>query len=964
MGMTPERLRQIEELFHAALERPADERAALLAEAEPELRHEVESLLARRQENLLLDRRPVAASPQWPENTGTSMLTVGMQLGPYRVEGKLGQGGMGEVYRARDTRLKRDVAVKVLPTTLASDPDRRARFRREAEFLAALNHPHIAAVYGLEEGGDLTALVLELVEGPTLADRLTEGPIPLDEALPIARQIAEALEAAHEKGIIHRDLKPANIKLRLDGTVKVLDFGLAKSLEVVDVGGGLPPPPTVLSPAPTVTGVILGTPSYMSPEQARGKPADKRTDIWAFGCVFYEMLSGRKPFVGESLSDTVAAILKQDPDWRAIPPGTPARIQSLIARCLRKDPVHRLRDIADGRFLIEEASNDPGAVATAATPARPSRIRTPWIAAALLLVTTLYFATRGSTPLPSSSNAISFSVFPPDKAEFSARVGTTLNVPSFAISPDGRALVFSVETPGGRPSLWLRSLDQVDARQLAGTENAQDPFWSPDSSWIGFLADGTLKKTSTVGGAVKIITQIRSDFRGATWGARDTILLASGVEGIASVNAAGVTITPVTVVDTSRHENTHRNPYFLPDGDHFLYSVIGSSNQGGVYVGSLDGKTKKLLLPALTSAIYADPGYLLFVRGDTLFGQSFEKDRLELRGQPFVVAEHVGRSTSFMSAVSASLTGTIAYAGLLAQNGRLVWMDRGGNTLGPLGTPDGDYTDFRLSPDGTRLAASLGDPKTNVVDIWIRDLARGSNSRILSDGAVTAAAVWSPDGNRLAFRSNQTGVIELYERSAAGGGTDRLLLSEQSRRLLPPGGLATDWSTDGRQLLMLAPTLGSSDLWLVPVGTDGKPSELIASPAEEMHGNFSPDGRLVSYTSNESGRFEVYVQTVPRTEKKWSVSTNGGYEPRWRADGREIYYLSEDRKLMAVPVGVGPSFGIPKPLFQTSVRPGITAYRTHYVPSRDGQRFLINVVTDAAASPITVVVNWTTLLKK
>jgi Tol biopolymer transport system component len=584
--------------------------------------------------------------------------------------------------------------------------------------------------------------------------------------------------------------------------------------------------------------------------------------------------------------------------------------------------------------------------------------------AALLLGTTLFFATRPSTT-SSSRGSISFPVFPPDKAEFSARANTTLNVPSFALSPDGQALVFSAATPGARPMLWLRSLNDVDARQLAGTEDAQDPFWSPDGRWIGFFADGTLRKLPAAGGAVQVINQTRNDFRGATWGTRDTILLATGVAGIVSMNAAGGTILPVTVVDTSLLENTHRNPSFLRNGQHFLYSVIGNSDQSGVYVGSLDGKTKRLLLHVLTSAVYAEPGYLLFVDGDKLLGQAFDADRLELKGQSFFVAEHVGRSTSFMSGVSTSLTGTIAYARSSVQNGRLAWIDRRGNPLGSLGTTEGDYPDFRLSPDETRLAASLVDPKTNVVDIWITDLARGSSSRVDSRGAVTAAAVWSPDGARLAFRSNRTGAIGLYERSAAGGGVDRPLLSRDAHPAAPSGLVATDWSPDGRQLIGSAETPGSpSGLWLIPLVNGAKPTKFIASPAHQIHGNFSPDGRLVAYTSNESGRFEIYVETVPRTERKWSVSTNGGYEPRWRADGSEIYYLSEDRTLMAVPVAAGPSFGIPKSLFQTHVHPGVTALRTHYVPSRDGQRFLVNVATNTVASPITVVVNWTALLKK
>jgi eukaryotic-like serine/threonine-protein kinase len=882
-------------------------------------------------------------------------LSAGTLVGVYRIEAKLGEGGMGEVYRARDTRLKRDVAVKVLPSTFAYDFDRRARLRREAELLATLNHPHIAAVYGLEESADLMAVVMELVEGPTLADRLTEGAVTIDEALPIARQIAEALEAAHEKGIIHRDLKPANIKVRPDGTVKVLDFGLAKSLEPAIA---LSEPSTVLSPSPTLAGIILGTPAYMSPEQARGKPADKRTDVWAFGCVLYEMLTGRKPFPGQTLTDVVAALISIEPDWQALPPHIPERIRSLIVRCLRKDPAQRLRDIADGRFQIEEVLNDAGTLTTVPTPIRTYREIAGWVAAALFLATTLFLATRpAATSSPRGS--ISFSILPPAKAEFVARTNTTFDIPSFALSPDGRALVFRAATPGARPMLWLRLLDHVDARPLEGTEEAQDPFWSPDSRSIGFFADGMLRQVPAAGGEVKVINQIRGAFRGATWGARDTILAASGVE-LVSMNAAGGTITPVTVVDTALRENTHRNPSFLPDGIHFLYSVIGSGDQNGVYIGSLDGKTKKLLLRVLTSAVYAEPGYVLFVDGDRLLGQAFDRDRLELKGQPFFIAEHVGRSTSFMSGASASLTGIVAYAPPIAQNGRLTWIDRSGKPLGSVGTAEGDYTDFRLSPDETHLAASLVDPKTNAVDIWITDLARGSKSRVDSGGGVTAGAVWSPDGTRLVFRSNRTGVIDLYERSGAGGGVDRPVLSQSARIVVAPSTLiATDWSRDGR---LIAGTGG--DLWLLSPGNEQKPEKYVDSAAGAMHGNISPDGQLVAYTSRVSGRFEIYVETVPRSDRKWPVSTSGGYEPRWRADGQEVYYLSEDRTLMAVAVGAGPSFGIPKPLFQSHVPPGVTSLRTHYAPGRDGQRFLVNVATDIVTSPITVVLNWTALLNK
>jgi eukaryotic-like serine/threonine-protein kinase len=890
-------------------------------------------------------------------------LSPGKRLGPYEITAPIGAGAMGEVYRATDTNLKRQVAIKVLPAAVASDPERLARFQREAEVLAALNHPNIAHIHGLENSDGNIALVMELVEGRTIADRIAQGAIPLDEALPIATQIAEALEAAHERGIIHRDLKPANIKLRPDGTVKVLDFGLAKPFEqTTPLPGDLTQSPTVLSPAPTLAGVLLGTAAYMSPEQARGKAVDKRTDVWAFGCVLFEMLTGKKPFEGDTLTDAVAAIVKNEPDWRALPTGTPAAVQSVIARCLRKDPAQRLHDIADGRFQIEETLNNPVASAPM-LPVRSYREWAGWIMAALSLGAAAFLAAQSSIDSP-PGDPISVPIFPPGKTAFSGAINTTVNVPSFALSPDGRAVVFSAETPGDKPMLWVRSMDRLGPRQLAGTEDAQDPLWSPDSRWIAFFANGELKKIPAAGGAVQVITQTAADFRGGSWGPDGTVIFGLGAEPIQRVNDAGGKTTTVTIIDTSGQEGTHRNPHLLPNGKHFLYSIFGSKqDRSGVYVGSLDGKTKKLLVNVRTNAVYAPPGYLLFVDGNTLWGQEFDVERLEVEGQPFLVAEHVGRNTAMMGAVSASTTGIIAYADTLLHNGRLSWMDRKGTPLGSTGSLEGDYIDFRLSPDEQRLAASLVDSKTNIVEIWLTDLARSSTTRVSSGGLVTASAFWSPDGTRLMFRSNRNGIIEFFEKSAAGGGNDRLALpgaQMPSLNLIP-----TDWSPDGRNVIFSAPAPGSeNDLWLWPVTEGGKPAKLIASPANQMHGNFSPAAGLVAYTSSETGKFEVYVETIPRSDRRWPVSTNGGYEPRWRADGREIYYLSDDQKLMAVTVGAGPTFGIPTPLFQTRVQPGVMALRTHYVPSRDGQRFLVNTASDKPGSPITVVLNWTAMLKK
>jgi serine/threonine protein kinase/Tol biopolymer transport system component len=901
-------------------------------------------------------------------------LAPGTRLGAYEVVSLLGEGGMGQVYRAKDTKLNRDVALKILPEVFAVDGDRIARFRREAQVLAALNHSHIGAIYGFEDSGSTHALVLELVEGPTLADRIAKGPLPLNEAQPIARQIAEALEAAHEQGIIHRDLKPANIKLRPDGTVKVLDFGLAKALEPASSARvELTRSPTITTPAMmTGMGTILGTAAYMSPEQARGRPVDRRTDVWAFGCVLFEMLTGQRPFDGEDTTAVLARIIEREPDWRALPPGTPSTIHLLLARCLRKDLAQRLRDITDARFLIEDALAAPATSAVVPSRRRDYREWAAWSAAAVCLgiaasLAWLHLAARLS---PAASGAsMSFSVFPPDKAEFSGADNTTVSVPSFALSPDGRALVYAARLPGARPLLWLRSMDQVNAHPLAGTEGAQNPIWSPDANWIAFFADGKVKKIPAAGGAVQTVAQTNADFRGASWGTADTILFAAGAAPMMSVNSAGGTVTPVTRIDPARHEASHRNPQMLPDGRHFLYSIFGASpDVNGIYVGSLDGNTKKQLIHVSTNAVYADPGYVLFVDGDTLLGQRFDPARAELEGQPFLVAEHVGRDTAFMSAVSASATGTVAYAGPIVRGGGVSWIDRRGGAIGPAGTPDGDYVDFRLSPDEKRLSAAIANPATNSVEVWIADFARRTSTRVASGGPVTASALWSPDGSRLVFRSNRNGLIEFYERSAAGGGNDKLLLSGEAYATarIPSFNLVpTDWSPDGRQIVFSAPAPESgNDLWLFPVADARKTAKFLASPAEEMHGNFSPDGGLIAYTSNESGKFEVYVETVPRTDRKWPLSTNGGYEPRWRADGREIYYLSDDRKLMAVSVGPGPVFGVPQALFQTHVPGGANANRTHYVPSHDGNRFLMSTSTDAAASPITVVVNWTAALKK
>jgi Tol biopolymer transport system component/predicted Ser/Thr protein kinase len=858
-------------------------------------------------------------------------LSAGTRLGPYEILAPIGKGGMGEVWKARDSRLDRIVAIKV------SNEKFSERFEREARAVAALNHPYICTLYDVGPN----YLVMEYIEGTQL-----KGPLSLDKAIEYSGQILDALDAAHRKGITHRDLKPANILVTKQG-IKLLDFGLAK--RTVRLGEDEP------TKALTDQGQIIGTLQYMSPEQLQGKEADARSDLFAFGCVLYEMLTGNRAFEGASTASVIAAVLEREPAPLNLAPP----LERVIRTCLAKEPDERIQTARDLKKALLWAVEQQPAMAS-----KP-RHRWPWIAAAVTVLGVLIFLLLWRGRTIAAGDLVSFAIYPPEKNAFSVAVNTTVNVPQFALSPDGRAIMFVAGSQGGRPMLWVRSMEQVTARTLPGTEDALDPFWSSDNRWIGFFAEGKLKKIPAVGGAVQIVAQATTDVRGGTWGPDNTIVFASGTGPLYRVPAAGGPATPASVLAPS--EGSQRFPQFLPDGRHFLYIAL-RSEQSGVYVGSLDDKSKKLLVGTNTSAVYAPPGYLLFVDGDTLLGQAFDAARLEMSGQPFLIAEHVGHSSAYQSGISASGTGTIAYAGTISQNGRLTWFDRGGKALGSAG-PEGDYADFRLSPDEKSLAASLVDPKAGTVDIWMNDLARGSHTRVTSGGLLAAGAIWSPDGTQLVFRALRRGIIEFYQRSAGGGGNEESLLSVETQRaaqIQSVNLVPTDWSPDARHIIFSFPAVASgNDLWLLPLTGDRKPIKFLASPSDEMHGNFSPDGHFVAYSSNESGRFEVYVQTFPLSNRKWQVSTDGGYEPRWRSDGREIYYLSEDRKLMAVSVGPGPSFDVPKPLFQTRVPTGVTANRAHYVPSRDGQRFLVNTQTsDPSPTPITVVLNWTAAFKK
>jgi Tol biopolymer transport system component len=894
----------------------------------------------------------------------------------YRILSKLGEGGMGEVWRATDTKLNRDVAIKILPHALSQDPDRMARFSREAQVLASLNHPNIAAIYGVEE----RAIVMELVEGETL-----RGPLPLETALPIARQIADALEYAHEKGVVHRDLKPANIKVTPEGRAKVLDFGLAKALSGENTAPDPATSPTLTMRA-TMAGVILGTAAYMSPEQARGAATDKRSDIWSFGVVLYEMLTGREMFRGESVSDILAGVLKTDPDWSALPADTPAAVRRLLRRCLERDRKRRLPDIADARIEIDEALAAPAADATpAVAPARTRGVAWPAFAVvSILALAALAVAYMHFREAPPETPVVRFQIPAPEKTQFPS--GFRL-----ALSPDGRRIAFSAADAAGRVSLWVRSLDSLEAHPLPGTGNPSGaPFWSPDSRWIGFMSDGKLQKIEASGGPPQTLCRVAGNSFFGTWNRQGVILFGSfnGMTGLFRVSQSGGDAVQVTTIDRSLQEIAHTIPYFLPDGRHFIYFVYSPSQSSGTYLATLDGKERKLLLRSSNAAVYAPPapgqenGHLLFLReGGALMAQPIESRTYDLAGDPVPVADQVGSYLTY-GLFSASANGVLAYrpgSGLAAEI-ELMWFDRTGKPQGRLG-PLGNYIDVALSAEGKRAAVS-GDVQSTEREIWLLDVPRGVLQKFTFDASRNWRPVWSPDGGRVLFASNRAGSYDLYHKDAGGASNEELLLKSDHPKY------PLDWSPDGRFVLFeSADAKTKEDLWILPLDAErgarslqpGTPAPFLNSPFNETQGQFSrgpegaPEGapRWVAYASDESGSFEVYVQPFPKGSGKFQVSTNGGHMPRWRGDGKELFYLAPDGNLMAVAVKLSPHFEaeLPKALFTTRVlsgaNTGLGTFR--YAVTPDGNRFLINTQTqssEANASPITVVLNWTAGLKK
>jgi Tol biopolymer transport system component len=847
---------------------------------------------------------------------------------------------MGEVYRARDPRMGREVAIKVSAERFSD------RFEREVHAVAALNHRNICHVYDVGPN----YFVMELVEGTTLADQIKEGAMSLEQALPVARQIADALEAAHEKGIIHRDLKPTNIKITPDGVVKVLDFGLAKVAEPATHGENPEISPTLTVQQATRAGVILGTAAYMAPEQACGKTLDKRADIWAFGVVLYEMLTGRRLFEGETISDTLAAVLRAELDWSVLPKDTPPALRRLLRRCLERDRKKRLRDIADAALELGEAPEP----AAAAAP-RNRRWLIAAFGAAVLIAIVLAAVHFRETPPPPPATA-RFQIPLPPKSTFGNHL---------SISPDGRLIAFVAGGADGRSLIWVRPIDGLEAHALAGTDDAGYLFWSPDSRFIGYWAPGKLKRVEAAGGPSQTICETGLVL-GSAWSTDGFIVFGGNAgRGLSRVPASGGTATLVTQVDGS--EASHTWPVVLPDGKHLLY-LAGSATDiehNTVYLAELDSNriTSRKKLFHSRSAVFFVPSHhsnrahLLFLRENTLLAQPFDSAALELAGEAFAIASPVG---SFLTRpyFAASRSATLVYrsGNPGAADTHLEWRDRTGKLLGTFG-PSRFILDLALSHDNTRVAVSRGESGLRT-DIWQLDTRpeRGTSTRLTFQGSVQSDVVWSPDDSRIAFASGSP--ANIVQKISSGAGPEDVLLR------LPISARPCDWSRNGKFLLYVTEDPKSRpDLWVLPLEPSGKPAPYLQTAFVEMQGQFSPDSRWVAYASDESGKLEVYVQPFPASGGKWLISSGGGVQPRWRSDGRELYYIAPDRSLMAVDIKTTAGFeaGVPKALFASRVLPIQTSatgsYR--YAPTANGQRFVLAALEESPSdTPFTVVLNW------
>jgi eukaryotic-like serine/threonine-protein kinase len=876
-------------------------------------------------------------------------VTVGTKLGPYQIQSAIGAGGMGEVFRAHDSRLGRDVAIKVLPAHLAATPDARARFDREARAISALNHPNICTLHDVGSDNGVDYLVMELLEGESLAARLTRGAMPMEDVLRYGTQIAEALERAHRQGVIHRDLKPGNIMLTKSGA-KLLDFGLARA-SVLGPNSDLTSSPTMTQPL-TAEGSIVGTFQYMSPEQLEGREADARSDIFALGAVLYEMATGQKAFVGKSQASLIGSIMKEEPrPVSVVQPMVPPSLDRVVKTCLAKDPDRRYQNAHDVKLQLEwvaEAGSQAGVPAPLAARRRTQETWTRAVALvstlAVILLATGYFLKQ---PVP--PKVLRFEITPPSMVQF-------MDAPR--ISPDGKTLAYSATDSTGATRLWVRPMNGMSARPLAGTEGTTRPFWSPDSRFLGFFAGGKLKRVEISGAPPVVICDAPSGADGS-WGTKDIILFdGRDRDPIHRVSAAGGVATPAVTGDSLNGMNVAGWPEFLPDGEHFLFLGFGATSSS-LKVGKLGSDKFIDLGPCESLVDYAPPGYVVFSRGGTLVAQPFSPTAHKFQGEPIPIAEEVSTDVVGTSDFSVSQDGVLVFSTRQAQIGQLIRVDREGRDLGPVTTNPGVLLPW-LSPDERKVAVRIVDEKSGTRDIWIVDLIRGVTSRLTFEPGNENFPVWSADGTKiLYYAGGNDGGLHMKNSSGAGG---KELLLASARELVP-----TCWSRDGGLIFyaLTSETTGR-DVWALPLNGDRKPYAVLDGPFDQDHALLSPDGKWLAYLSDESGREEIYVESFPDRSGKWQISTAGGQDPRWRADSRELYYLSPDMQMMAVPIQTQPTFeaGVPLRLFNArALLP--TGIRNHYDVSADGKRFYIVAPAGKDALPTTnVVVNWNQELKR
>lgn len=889
---------------------------------------------------------------------GQMPFSPGTKVGRYEIRSKIGEGGMGEVYRARDEKLNRDVAIKVLPVSFADNQDRLQRFEQEAQAAGTLTHPNILAVYdvGMHDGAPY--VVSELLEGESLRDLLTHRRLSARKAIDYAIQIAHGLAAAHEKGIIHRDIKPDNLFVTNDERVKILDFGLAKLTQPASD----PEAQTDIATRRVHTnpGAVMGTAGYMSPEQVRATTVDHRSDIFSFGAVLYEMLSGRRAFHGDSAIETLNAILKEEPpELSSTNSNTAPALERVVNHCLEKNPDRRFQSATDVAFALESLSGVSSqssqqtliGVNTLPAPRNQSRERLIWLGVtAILFIAAIAFAVAFFSRQPAERRSVRLALAAPENTTLASNV---------TVSPDGQRVTFVATNSEGKHLLWVRPLDSLTAQPLAATEGAETPFWSPDSRMIGYFSNRKLVKIDASGGRPQVLCDV-SEYSGGAWN-RDGVILFGGPEGIYRVSAQGG--SPELATKVSPKEEAHRWPSFLPDGRHFVFLADADTTEDHhIRVGSLDSQDSQILFVAISRVAFAPPGYLLYVNQGTLVAVPFDTSSLKVTGDPVTVAERiadVGENHEFDFSVSGD--GTLAYqTGSIAS--QFTWFDRTGKKLGVVGEPaNADHV--ALSPDGSSAAAGLLDADGRASDIWLYDLNRGTTSRITFDPRGDGTPLWSPDGSRIVFGSNRdapAGMINLYEKAASGAGDEQVLLVSPSAKY------PTSWSHDG-QLILFENWLPQSKgaIWTLSMSGSHETKPLLQSNSfNQVAGKFSPDGHFIAYVSDESGRIEVYVQRFPLSSDKWQISTGGGLQPLWRGDGKELFFITEEKKLMAVDLKTEGKFesGIPRELFPAGVK---TSFAYSYAATADGQRFLMSTPIDApAGAPMTIVLNWTTGLKK